>query len=507
MRTVKHNLWVYPFIILAATALLIFFSSSLIDFLLLNRPSKFWDITFSTDPEAVYRMVNNIAGIAAGVLGTAVPIVLIIVQLAATRYTSEINHIFFKIPINFIVLGSFVITCIHSLWISIFFDKNIIPVFNIIVNVVLLSVNILILVPYFFYVFRFLHPDNIIENVKSRVNRKIFSAKNRKNTLVIKEKVIDAVEELADIALNSVERIERYIAIKSVNALTDIVTKYIQMKPYLSDEWFELNLDFTTNPDFISLPIESIKEITRKKIWFELKVLRQFQMIYNHSLNELREINYMIARGTRVIGHRASSLGDIALLETSIKYFNTYMRATINTKDVRTAYNVLNQYRLLAERLITPDKVDQLISICNYFKYYAQVSEESGLVFIMETVAHDLEIINELVHKAKLDKKDLILDIFLNINQLHDCNNKMSPRGVIKAKMRLAAFYFVNNDKESASRIYQNILSESKERLISIKDELLSLETLEFWEENDRGTNFDYLEPELKKALKDLLCF
>ena len=35
-----------------------------------------------------------------------------------------------------------------------------------------------------------------------------------------------------------------------------------------------------------------------------------------------------------------------------MKFFNTYMRATLNAKDMRTAYNMLNQYRYLAEELL-----------------------------------------------------------------------------------------------------------------------------------------------------------
>ena len=34
----------------------------------------------------------------------------------------------------------------------------------------------------------------------------------------------------------------------------------------------------------------------------------------------------------------------------AVKFMNTYLRATLNARDVRTAYNVLNQYRQLAER-------------------------------------------------------------------------------------------------------------------------------------------------------------
>ena len=41
-----------------------------------------------------------------------------------------------------------------------------------------------------------------------------------------------------------------------------------------------------------------------------------------------------------------------------------------------------------------------------------------------------------------------------------------------------------------------------KERLRSIREELLGIESKDFWEIIDRGTNFDYLDQEHKEKLK-----
>ena len=40
------------------------------------------------------------------------------------------------------------------------------------------------------------------------------------------------------------------------------------------------------------------------------------------------------------------------VLQLVVKFFNTYLRATLNARDVRTAYNILNQYRILTEEII-----------------------------------------------------------------------------------------------------------------------------------------------------------
>ena len=40
------------------------------------------------------------------------------------------------------------------------------------------------------------------------------------------------------------------------------------------------------------------------------------------------------------------------MVELAIKFFNTYLRAAINGGDVRTAYSVIHQYRMLAQSLL-----------------------------------------------------------------------------------------------------------------------------------------------------------
>jgi len=53
-----------------------------------------------------------------------------------------------------------------------------------------------------------------------------------------------------------------------------------------------------------------------------------------------------------------------------------------------------------------------------------------------------------------------------------------------------------------ARRIFDDMATESSERLRSIRDELLRLETKDYWEVIDRGTNFDYVDAARKEKLK-----
>lgn len=88
---------------------------------------------------------------------------------------------------------------------------------------------------------------------------------------------------------------------------------------------------------------------------------------------------FLIAMSTRRIGEIAISLDDRPLLFQIIKFFNTFLRITINALDVRTAFNVMFQYRLLTEHLMQQNNrrdeywVDIVIRILTYMRYYSIV--------------------------------------------------------------------------------------------------------------------------------------
>ena len=54
-----------------------------------------------------------------------------------------------------------------------------------------------------------------------------------------------------------------------------------------------------------------------------------------------------------MISHSRLARSDLHALDLSIKFFNTYLRATLNASDIRTAYNILHQYRQLGEFVLS----------------------------------------------------------------------------------------------------------------------------------------------------------
>jgi len=195
-----------------------------------------------------------------------------------------------------------------------------------------------------------------------------------------------------------------------------------------------------------------------------------------------------------------------------VKFMNTYLRAALNARDVRTAYNVLNQYRQLAESLLAarsawPQGV--LVEIAGHFKYYARLAHGIGLAFVTETAAYDMCALCEMASALEAQCHDRLLGVFLEIDREPETQAQAEEhalRGVRKAQAKLASYYLLHNQSARARRIYDDMASEAPERLRSIRDEMLAITSKDFWEVVDRGTNFDYLPDDRKEKLREFFA-
>jgi hypothetical protein len=474
----------YPLLLLGGIALTVFLGFYLIDWMVLKPGVNPLRLLFNFDVDTLQNALGNMAQVVAAILGIVITVVSIVVQLAATRYTPRIADMFFRDRTNLAVLGFFVVACINAVWCSIAVAHEFLPRVSVVFTMILVTASLLIMVPYFAYVFDFLDPDRIVGRIQQQ-----------------------AVEQLSDIAVNASSQKDKAIAAGAVDAIKDLAVAYLGEKKAVAPDWFAVSDRIRANPDFVSLAAESVDDIARQHIWLEYKVLRQYQSIYNEALGEMPDVNHLIAINTRYIGEAAMGVGDNEALDLSVKFFNTYLRATLNSQrwNVRTAYIVLNQYRQLAERMLERNQTERVSEIAFFFKYYAQIAHSMDLGFITETAAYDLATLCERAYDRKAPSHDAILKVLLEVDkEAESQTQEHTLRGVRKAQAKLASFYLVHGEDgvRFARQIFDDMKDERAERLRSICDELLRIESKDFWEVIDRGTNFDYVDDARKAQLK-----
>lgn len=492
----KLRIWLLPLLIPLGCWLLVFFAAFALDS---HGQLSFLSLLERPNPASAANTLSNAAEVVAAVLALAITVAAIIVELAANRYTHRITELFMTEPVNFAVMGFFVVAALQSVVILLIFDTEggFVPYWGIGAALVLLVFSLLLLLPYFAFVFHFLNPVQIVHRIRSHTLKEM--RRRRPDIAGRHAEAVRGVEELADVALNAMEHKDKGVSMASLDAMQALVLEYQVVRGELPESWFRVEGELAHNPDFVSMSPDVLGAVTRRRIWFEMKVLRQYQTLYNEALNKTRDICYVIAINTRHIAEAALDAGHEELLDLSLKFFNTYLRATVNAKDVRTAYNVLNQYRLLAERCLDHKDGHRAVEVARYFKYYGLVSFNAKLPFILETVAYDLCTLGEVAFDKKAPVAEELLRIFLTVDKEGENDvQETSLRGVRKAQVKIATHYLRRGSEGLAREVFEDMAGESRERLASIRDELMAVRSSEFWEVSDRGVNFDFLDAERK---------
>jgi hypothetical protein len=360
--------------------------------------------------------------------------------------------------------------------------------------------------PYFRYVFRFLEPTNIILRIRRDaldIAREGATTGRPAKSAEAQAQMLAAMEELTDISSNSIEGKDKIIASRAVDALKDLALHYLVFKQSASARWFEIGDEIRDNPDFVAMDPESLADLVVRRTWVEWKVMRQYLGIYNEALAAMRDINYLIAIDTRYIGEAAVKADDEELVNLVLRYMNSYLRVTLNVKDVRTAYNVLNQYRLLVEALLRAGHGPAALSAVRYMKYYAHVSYDMKLPFVTETVAYDVGALCQIASELQLPDEAAMLGEFLELDRPSpERGQDQALKGVRKAQVKLAAYYLDIGEEQKARRIQEDMEGEPRERLRAIREELERVETKDFWEIIDRGRNFEFMPPSQKNAMR-----
>lgn len=499
--------WALPIVVLAAAALLTFWGLYTLDHFIATPPPDAPPQTpierfLRFEPESLQDAFAALATVLAAVFGIVIMVVSIIVQLSSERYTG-VARLFLRDPVNLSVMGFYVVGCVTAVWLSLSLQADYVPRVMTGVQLLITTAGLILMAPYFGYVFWFLDPINIVTRLRrdavATVRRGAFAAEPEQR-FDAQLNMLTALEELTDITNNSISGKDKIIASDAVDALKDFALEYLERKPHASEEWFRIGDGIRTNPDFVAMDPEVLGDLEQRRTWVEWKVMRQYLGIYNDALATMRDINYLIAINTRYIGEAAAAAKDEELIQLVFRFMNSYLRATLNARDVRTAYNVLNQYRLLVEAMLREGKGSVALQAIGYMSYYGHVSFDMKLTFVTETVAYDIGAICQFAHEIGAPEGPKMLDLFLALDRsLRKRSQEDALPGVRKAQVKLATYYLMRGDEALARLISEDLASEPRERLLGICDALQSVTSKDFWEITDRGRNFDYM-PEAQRA-------
>ena len=512
--------WSAPLLVILAVVVLFYLLSFWLNVLTQTGGAdlSLVDLLLNQTLEQAQNTISGLGEVMAAVLGLALTVSSIIVQLAATRFTPHITTLFFRARTNILVLGFFVVSTVFVVWVNFTLGHSDYtgPRWDVLFSMMFMTMSLLLLFPYFAYVFDFLDPEKIVSRITTNGLYACTPLKGKQAMAIDQrqQQAIEAVEHLTNIGLNALQQKDKNIASSAIDSLCKFCVLYGETKAAMLKDWHRIPHWNRQSPDFVSLSNEAIGDLRERGTWLEWKVLRQYQMLFTEGLSQIKDICYLIAINTRRLGEAAARRGDLHALDLAIKFFNTYLRATINSSDIRTTYNILHQYRQLAETVLRlgrgapPSALDKkpleqrAVDIARYMRYFSGVAFQRGMGFAAEVIAHDIGTMCAWAFQLSSRSHDELLKIFLMVDDATESADKEKTlRGVRKAQVKLAVTYLVYGAVGLAKRVADDMRLEDRKRLRSIWTELEKVDTREFWEVNDRGVNFDYLTNDQKAKL------
>lgn len=431
------------------------------------------------------RAYNNVLAMLIATIGLAIP-------LTANMHTPKLIEIFLRDRINRWVLTFMAFCAAHALWVGYMIGPDFAPTWAISIAVYFALLGWAILIPYFFYVVRFLDPSRLLIRLREDAQAIVKAvAERRRDPMEAQMALSVRIGQLGTIVIKSLDRNDRDVAAEGAWAIKILIDTYAQHKSRMPREWFVVD-----RADFVGLSDEALEMLTETKTWYEMKCLLQLEHGFMRALHGASDSVSTFSDAQRVIAIRADAHHDEEALRLSIRFFNNYLRESIKAKNLRAVYDVFHQYRRLGRELV--DRPELLREIGKHFSYYAGMARTYGMVFAPQLAIFDLGYVTRRAYeRASPAAGELLGEVLSLPHRTGDDVHSMA----VKAKLILGGFFLENRFEPEAELVRRNLRDIASLEIDRAEASLLAAER-SFFEVTDRQLNLEYVPPERREPLR-----
>jgi hypothetical protein len=446
------------------------------------------------DVDEARNLVNVFSRASNQLVGVVFATVSIAVPLTANMYSLKFLDFFLKDRVNAAMLLLAATVALNTIVVSYAIKRAFVPVAALHVQLILLSLGFVLLLPYLYYLFRFLHPNTLLERLAEECGYHLAQAEHDRTGLVEhRRRVAESFEHIANIAIRSVDRLDRNTAIEAVHVLEELAGRYQRIKGRLPGEWFVVEKEL-----FLSFSSAAVDEANASRSWVETKLLSQLRQMLGSAVSRMHDVTSAVAKALRRFGLADGVRSDPRLRELTVEYFNTFIRRSLNARDVRTVFILFDQYRIFAEELLADDP-DLVLEIAYYFTYYGQIARDLNIAFVIESVAHDLGALVREASEAGSPAAGPLLDTFLR----YDGAGSLGTR---KAQAILGSYFLMKGHKDAAAQVRARLRELDPQVLERLGTELMAVRREKYWEVNERRMNMEYVPEPQRAQLRQFLA-
>lgn len=431
------------------------------------------------------RAYNNVLAMLIGTIGLAIP-------LTANMHTPKLIEMFLRDRVNRYVLAFYALGAAHVLWVDYMIGPQFAPTWAISAAVFFAMSGWAILLPYFFYVVRFVDPSRLSIRLRDDSMRIVARvAERRLDPQEAQTELSTRINQIGTIIIKSLDRNDRDVAAEGAWALKVLLDQYDRHKSRMPKEWFKVD-----RADFIGLSDEALEMLSESRTWYEMKCMQQIEHGFLRALRTADDTVSTFSDAMRVIGCRAHDHHDEQALRLVIRFFNNFLRESIKARNLRAVYDVFQQYRRLGRDLV--DRPEILREIARHFAYYAIMARTYGMIFAPQLVMFDLGYVTRRAYeRASPAAPDLLKTV---LAMPHRSGNDLHSMAV-KAKLILGGFFVENKRDAEADLVRKNLKDVDAQQVERAQLELLDADR-SFFEVTDRQLNLEYVPPERREPLK-----
>lgn len=431
------------------------------------------------------RAYNNLLAMLIATIGLAIP-------LTANMHTPKLIEMFLKDRINRFVLTYIAFGAANVLWVGYMIGPDFAPTWAITFSVFGALVGWALLVPYFFYVVRFVDPSRLILRLRDAANNICAEVADRdRDPIAAQQELGMRVGQVGTIIIKSLDRGDRDVAAEGAWALKTLLDQYDRHKSRMPREWFVVD-----RADFVGFSDEALEMLSEAKTWYEMKCLQQLEHGFLRALHGATDTVSVFSDAVRVIACRAHERHDEQALRLAIRFFNNFCREAIKSRNLRAVYDVFHQYRKLARTIV--DRPEMLREIARYFTYYAGMSRTYGMVFAPQLALFDLGYVTRRAYeRASPAAPDLLREVLALPHRSGDDVHSMA----VKAKLILGGFFVGNKLDAEAELVRKNLRDVDQLELERAEADLLNADR-SFFEVTDRQLNLEFVPPERREPLQ-----
>lgn len=431
------------------------------------------------------RAYNNILAMLIATIGLAIP-------LTANMHTPKLIDMFLRDKTNQVMLGLCAVGAAHVLWAAWIVGPDFAPIWVVRLAVVFALVGWAALIPYFFYVVRFLDPSNILKRLRAEVLETLVKVESGAlDPEAAQDIVHERMHQIGTIVLKSIDRADRGVALEGIWGCKILLAVYGDFKAKMPARWFVVD-----RGDFIGASQEALQVINEERNWFELRVMTQMYLAYQNALAKSTDAIPAISDAARVVAAQAAKRGDTAALAVAQRFFHNFLREAIKRKDVHALYDLFYQYRLLGADLL--DQPDALRDVGKRMRFYAESAASAGVGFATQIAAFDL---GWVVQQAAAKHSPVADDLLAEVMALQHAPNGNPLMLLVKAKIIVGGGLLECAEPTLADQLARNLRDLPPGLVAKTAQELVNLKERAFWEVTDRQVNFEWVAPEHRQFL------